>query len=78
MKERVAEELAKRQQEIDNLKNELQELNTRLQRGQELIVMKNGAIQQLRLLLSETDAGNSDVPSSDDGGEIGAPPTNEG
>ena len=67
MNERLAEELAKRQQEIDNLKNELQELNARLQRGQELIVMKNGAIQQLRLLLSETDAGNVDMPIKHDG-----------
>lgn len=60
MIEKIEAELAKRKQERESLRGQQQQL-TELNKCVELIVMQNGAIEQLEMLLKEDQA--EEVPA---------------
>jgi hypothetical protein len=61
MRERIEAELAKRKQERESLRGQQQQLTEQLNKCVELIVMQNGAIEQLEMLLKEDQA--EEVPA---------------
>ena len=61
MIEKIEAELAKRKQERESLRGQQQQLTEQLNKCVELIVMQNGAIEQLEMLLKEDQA--EEVPA---------------